>query len=254
MDAIGEAGKGVRRETSAQPFVTGGGLVHSTENVEVDIPQLSDQPTECTVLPGCPRALELGRRCAVQGFGFYWRPFAQEPQFVDPHGNDITVHTDAHYVPILRVPKKKRADRVPVVMPIVAASDEDSSASPVEIGSAHLVPFDPDVYGDIVELDESSIQPVCEEVDREDASEIKDLVTRVVDRERLATDAEADAIVEKTGIKLVQTSPADEDREYCLKCENMISPTHLALHLPRIPGCPGCDHGKVVSRPHRRRK
>ena len=181
MDAVGETVPGARRETAAQPFVTGGGLVHGTEKVEVDVPQLSEQPTEFTVLPGCPRALALGHRCAVQGFGFYWRPFAQGPQFVDPQGNDIVVHTDAHHVPTLRVPKK-RTGRAPAVMPIAAAAAEDE----VEPLPAHLVPFDPDAYDGIGELDVSSIQPRSEVVDRDDAVAIRDLVSRVVEKERFS--------------------------------------------------------------------
>ena len=41
------------------------------------------------VLENCPDVLSMGKRCAEEGFGFYWDPFSVKPVLVRPDGKVI---------------------------------------------------------------------------------------------------------------------------------------------------------------------
>ena len=45
-----------------------------------------------------------------------------------------------------------------------------------------------------------------------------------------------------------------EDEEYCTPYAGPQSVEHQALHLPRVRGCFGCDHGKALHQYKRRSK
>ena len=50
-------------------------------------------------LEATPSVLNLGKRCRVHGFGFYWSPYSKTPEFVDPEGVviPVEVHDDVPY-------------------------------------------------------------------------------------------------------------------------------------------------------------
>ena len=47
------------------------------------------------------RLLTVGRRCAREGFGFYWYPWMSRPRFVKPSGEDCNVWFGVDYMPHL---------------------------------------------------------------------------------------------------------------------------------------------------------
>lgn len=47
-----------------------------------------------------PTVLTVGQRCIERGNGFYWRPFAEKPEYVHPQGRHLPVAVE-HYLPYL---------------------------------------------------------------------------------------------------------------------------------------------------------
>ena len=58
------------------------------------------------VLPDTPNALQLGSRCAEQGYGFFWHPFQMKPSFVSPDGTLIECDVDENFIPVIRRPTR----------------------------------------------------------------------------------------------------------------------------------------------------
>ena len=72
---------------------------------------LPEEAIRAKVLPDTPNALQLGSRCAQQGYGFYWHPFQRKPSFVSPNGTIIECDVDENFIPIIRRFARKVAQR-----------------------------------------------------------------------------------------------------------------------------------------------
>ena len=80
---------------------TAGGVVTSDETViRTDV--LPGEAVRAQVLADTPNALQLGSRCARQGYGIYWHPFDRAPKFVAPDGSVIECDVDENYIPVIR--------------------------------------------------------------------------------------------------------------------------------------------------------
>ena len=76
---------------------TAKGITRPIAERRVPMPELCET-SSVTILENCPRSLEIGRRCAVLGFDYHWRPYASEPKFTRPDGVRVEVDVDADYV------------------------------------------------------------------------------------------------------------------------------------------------------------
>ena len=59
-------------------FATANGANQANKIIDLDIPELGEVVTPY-VMDGCPDVLSMGYRCTVKGYGFYWKPYAQQP-------------------------------------------------------------------------------------------------------------------------------------------------------------------------------
>ena len=59
-------------------FATANGTTQANKVIDLDIPELGEVVTPY-VMDGCPDVLSMGYRCVVKGYGFYWKPYAQQP-------------------------------------------------------------------------------------------------------------------------------------------------------------------------------
>ena len=84
-DLVGEDGldeeerKRVRKATDVLNLSTANGPTASTEEVELDVPNLGIK-VKTRILGDSPDVLSMGIRCAEQGFEFYWDPFSYKPR------------------------------------------------------------------------------------------------------------------------------------------------------------------------------
>ena len=62
---------------------TGGGIVKPKCIRQFEVPELGET-VKAAILKGSPNALAIGKRCALKGFSFYWRPWHSIPEFVTP--------------------------------------------------------------------------------------------------------------------------------------------------------------------------
>ncbi|CAK0892990.1 unnamed protein product, partial [Prorocentrum cordatum] len=99
---------GKRDFSTAPPILSAGGVVRSAESVVAPMPEIAGT-VEAAVLPGSPNALSAGRRCALQGYGFYWHPWLAKPEILAPDGAPIDCHADEHFVPIIWRARQRRA-------------------------------------------------------------------------------------------------------------------------------------------------
>ena len=199
----------------APPILSAGGVVQSTESVVVPMPEIGDT-VKAAVLPNTPNALSVGRRCAMQGYSFTWRPWQAKPEIWAPDGTEVECSTDEHFVPVIR-----RARPLKVV-PVV------------EIGSDGAFAMDGHSGGDLG----LAIEPVREVAgsSAEGRELLKD-IERVVDDDDDIGHAEAsDKIASNTAFSLKKDSVKYEDELYCTPFSGSHSVAHQALHLPRVRG------------------
>ena len=68
---------------------TANGKVTANETIAVKLPNLGIE-LDPLILKNCPNVLSMGKRCADEGFGFYWDPFSKTPRLIRPDGKVIT--------------------------------------------------------------------------------------------------------------------------------------------------------------------
>ena len=228
------AQQSLAREVSfAPPILSAGGVVNSVESVVVEMAEIGDT-VKAAVLPNTPNALSAGRRCAQQGFSFVWRPWEAKP---------IECTTDEHFVPIVRRTKTP-LKAAPVVESVVAGS---ADTRPVEGNEG--------VAGSGVVVDDlvSSIGYIREAGDSADCREMLKDIDRVAHDDDDDGSAEAhDRVAGSARFTLKKDGAEFEDEEYCTPYTGPQSVEHQALHLPRVRGCFGCDHGKALHQYKRR--
>ena len=101
----------------------------------------------------------------------------------------------------------------------------------------------------------SSIGYVREAGDSADCRETLKDIDRVVHDDDDAGSAEAhDRVAGSARFTLKKDGAEFEDEEYCTPYAGPQSVEHQALHLPRVRGCFGCDHGKALHQYKRRSK
>ena len=66
--------------------------VEADQCVAMQILELGEN-IEPLCLAATPSVLNLGRRCHVQGYGFYWHPYTDIPVLTDPKGVAIPVES-----------------------------------------------------------------------------------------------------------------------------------------------------------------
>ena len=248
---IDVAGQGVAGEvtdlTAPTPIWSAGGMIASSQVLKTQIAPLQ-QAVDATILVGSPNALAVGRRCAEQGFAFYWKPFAPVPEVYLPSGERVPgVRADANYVPFVRNARPRGGPGKTMAMPSLAIGE------PVRGPAA---PADDDAGGG-PELGAQALSPVKDQDSSLDDAEDRSLlqgVQRVIDAaDRTDHDAAADAIAEASGFVAQPADPGADEQEYRVAAPSPLNPGHMAMHLPRLKGCPICDDAKHLHRYHRRR-
>ena len=212
--------------------------------------------------------MSAGRRCAQQGFSFVWRPWEAKPEIWAPDGTPIECTTDEHFVPIVRRTKAP-LKATPVVESAAAGSDafriigggdaqpNGDGAEAVPDGVARPVGDHEGVAGSGVAVDDlvSSVGFIREVGDFADCWELLKDIERVVHDDDDAGSAEAhDNVAGVPSFTLKKDAAEFEDEEYCTPYAGPQSVEHQALHLPRVRGCFGCDHGKALHQYERRSK
>ena len=148
-------------------------------------------------------------------------------------------------------------------MPIVRRTKAPLKAAPV-VESAAACSADTRPVGDHegiagsgVAVDDlvSSVGFIREVGDSADFRELLKDVERVVHDDDDAGSAEAhDSVAGSAMFTLRKDGAEFEDDEYCTPYAGPQSVEHHALHLPRVRGCFGCDHGKALHQFKRRSK
>ena len=105
-EMIGEASK--RNEFPL--LATGSGTVRPPAAMCVDLVFINEK-IEAVVLRGSPNALALGRRCALQGYDSYWRPWRSKPELFGLDERAIECEIDAHLVPSQEVRRAEGCSR-----------------------------------------------------------------------------------------------------------------------------------------------
>ena len=101
LDVVNSRVAGVRVTSACPPLLTAGGIVRPTEAAELPFPEIGEtiRAVSSTI---APNVLSIGRRCAQQGYGFRWMPWAEAPEFILPDGTIAECYVDGNYVPKLR--------------------------------------------------------------------------------------------------------------------------------------------------------
>jgi len=248
LDVAGQGVAGEIKELLAPtPIWSAGGMIASSQVLKTQVAPLQ-QAVDATILAGSPNALAVGRRCAEQGFAFYWKPFAPVPELYLPSGERVAgVRADANYVPFVRNARPRGGPGKTTAMPAfavgepvggpVAPADDDADGGP-EPGAHDLSP---------VKVQDPSID------DAEDRSLLRG-IQRVIDAaDRTDHDAAADVIADASGFVARPADPGADDQEYRVTAPSPLNLGHMAMHLPRLKGCSICDDAKHLHRYHRRR-
>ena len=238
LDVASAAVAGKREVSLAPPILSAGGVVNSVESVVVETAEIGDT-VKAAVLLNTPNALSAGRRCAQQGFSFVWRPWDAKPEIWAPDGTPIECTTDERFVPIVR--RTKTPLKAALVVESVAAGSADTRP----VGDHERVAGSSAVVDDLA----SSIGYIREAGDSADCREMLKGTDRVV---HVAGSAEAHDRVAGSARFTLKDGAEFEDEEYCTPYAGPQSVEHQALHLPRVRGCFGCDHGKVLHQYKRR--
>ena len=225
--------------TSAMPLPiwSAGGIVKSDLSVSTEVAPLKET-VRATVLANTPNALAIGRRCAEQGFGFFWHPYAPHPELYLPGGERVPdVRADENYVPFIRNSRCRDKRAPPRVLPAAEVPEpipvDDADPSPILGGSP----------------------PGLSEADRVEHQKLLEDVRRVIEvNERTEHDVIADDIADASGFKASTVSAADQEQEYRMAVPSATSVEHRSMHLPRVKGCDICDDAKHLHRYHLRRK
>ena len=189
----------------------------------------------------------------IASFSFVWRPWEAKPEIWAADGTPIECTTDEHSVPIVRRTKAP-LKAAPVVESAAAGSadtfriSDGADAQPSE-GGAEAVRGSGVAADDLV----SSVGFIREVGDSADCRELLKDIERVVHDDDDAGSAEAhDNVAGSAKFTLKKDGAEFEDEEYCTLYAGPQSVEHQALHLPRVRGCFGCDHGKALH-PYKRR-
>ena len=101
----------------------------------------------------------------------------------------------------------------------------------------------------------SSIGYIGEVGGSADCREIfKDMERVVHDEDDTGSTEAHDNVAESAKFTLKRDGTEFEDEEYCTPYAGSQSIEHQSLHLPRVRGCFGCDHGKALHQYKRRSK
>ena len=87
-------------DTDLPILATAGGDFQPEEAQQVLIGATGELATVVQLPAGAPSALSVGKRCAQQGFEFWWKPFADAPIVRAPDGTALEVCVD-NWVPYL---------------------------------------------------------------------------------------------------------------------------------------------------------
>ena len=201
---------------------------------------------KAAVLPNTPNALSAGRRCAQQGFSFVWRPWEAKRETRAPDGTPIECTTDEHFVPIVRRTKTP-LKAAPVVESVAAGFADTRPVGDHEGVAGSGVSVD-DLLSSVGFIEEAGDSADCRET-------LKDIDRVVHDDDDDAGSAEAhDRVAGSARFTLKKDGAEFEDEEYCTPYAGPQAVEHQALHLPRVRGCFGCDHGKALHQCKRRSK
>ena len=250
--ALGVANKdldGDKELSFVPPILRAGGVVQPSETVVVTMPEIGDT-VRAEVLANMPIALCAGPRCALQGYCFYWRPWQHNPEILAPDGTEIPCYTEEHFVLIVRRACPRRAmpaaDAGPAAVPGDTAAGAGEPACGEEVPHVLLEDREADAH------DISAIEHVGEDADEPTRALLKD-IDRIVDDGDDGVHAEAsDRIAKDTTFTMKRDDVKYEDELLCIPFAGPQSTEHQAMHLPRLRGCYGCDHGKSLHKYKRR--
>lgn len=194
-----------------------------------------------------PNVLALGKCCAMYGYDFHWKPYADRPDVTLPSGvllQDVEVENWVPFIwSLVQAPGPEvvneqapaaSAPRYVRAMLVHGTSEAVLDEKPEDFGDFCIVP------GDLSQID------VVEELP--DWTPLADL--RIVrGEEKLTFDEEAKDNVED--LKFVELD--DDTLELSLTKTSKLDINHLAHHLKKLSNCPICAKGKQAKTPSRRR-
>ena len=95
-------------DTAAGPFIP-----RAANTVEIE--ELGETVIAAQLPPGAPNALAVGKRCALQGFEFHWKPYAPIPEVTRPDGVRCSLRANEDFVPFIRSGPKHHNNAVAMV-------------------------------------------------------------------------------------------------------------------------------------------
>ena len=137
-------------------LITAAGPYQPQEITAIHLDALGGDADVLQLPPGAPNALTVGKRCATQGYEFWWKPWAALPIVRRPDGTSIEVRAE-NFVPFIKSLHGKEANAKQRVMVGVSGAPHsahesdilDLSHSSVQISgdgdtTPPLPPFGPD--------------------------------------------------------------------------------------------------------------
>ena len=121
-------------------FNTANGLTNASEQVAFDVPSLNGK-VQPYLLNSTPAVLSIGRRCAEDGFGFYWPPRGT-PVLETPDGQRLKLEVEG-YIPYLPM----QVPSAPAAAPKEAVCPDPVPGAPVPPAEGPA-PADGDAPGD----------------------------------------------------------------------------------------------------------
>ena len=223
------------REKAEHPIA----LETANDRVEADqcVPMQVDgiyENIEPLCLPATPSVLNVGKRCRVHGYGFYWDPFGESPSFVAPDGSVVPVETH---------------EDVPYYRDICNKQIKAQFRGPHCGAAAHAFAA-PAVDDDLEQGGGDALDPEVP-VEEHSASPYEDAPADA-DEEESAPEGEGDALAPSAGKPAEGEPGALAPSRPTL--EQARSPEHLYDHRVYNPYCKHCVRGKAQRRAHKKGK
>ena len=91
----------IQKVGKALRFNTAGGRTKTEHEVRMCISEMANILAKPLVMQKSPSVLTVGKRCQDEGFGFYWRPHAEEALFAHPDAQNITNAPAIGHIPVV---------------------------------------------------------------------------------------------------------------------------------------------------------
>lgn len=153
---------------------TGGGIVRPEASLSTYIEELDEDAEIIELGKDVPNALTVGKRCALYGYDFHWKPFAEKPTMTLPDGRQLAIEA-VNFVPFfksLASAQKQEGDAARTIkaMPIAEGDIADGACSASEpVASTHPPVEDAGVLDDDGEV----VSEIAEVAENDGSAEIE---------------------------------------------------------------------------------